>query len=59
MFKYWTIQSIVSQGYQNFIINLLKIDLVHNITTASEKLHPELFASLRKEGYEIPNKLDY
>jgi hypothetical protein len=59
MFKYWTIQSIVSQGYQNFIINLLKIDLVHNITTESEKLHPELFASLRKEGYEIPNKLDY
>ncbi len=58
MFKYWTIQSIVSPGYQSFVINLLKMDLVHNITTQYEKLHPAIFQSLRKNGYEIAEKLD-
>ena len=27
MFKFWTLQSIVSLGYQNFILNLLKYDI--------------------------------
>ena len=27
MFKFWTIQSIVSPGYQNFVLNLLTYDL--------------------------------
>jgi ubiquitin C-terminal hydrolase len=27
MFKFWTIQSIVSPGYQNFVLNLLAYDL--------------------------------
>ena len=31
MFKFWTIQSIVSSGYQNFILNLLKYDLENKI----------------------------
>ena len=30
MFKFWTIQSIVSPGYQNFILDLLKYDLLKN-----------------------------
>ena len=56
MFKFWTIQSIVSPGYQNFVINLLKIDLVQNIlSTKSEKYHSDLFKLLRNEGYEIIN----
>ena len=58
MFKFWTIQSIVSPSYQNFIINLLKIDLIQNITKKSEKLHPQLFNILKEEGYEINNKID-
>ena len=37
MFKFWTIQSIVSIGYQNFIINLLKYDLAQNNNTKQEK----------------------
>ena len=37
MFKFWTIQSIVSIGYQNFIINLLKYDLAQNNNTKQER----------------------
>ena len=37
MFKFWTIQCIVSSGYQNFIINLLKYDLEKNIKNNNNK----------------------
>ena len=59
MFKFWTMQSIISTGYQNFVVNLLKIDLAQNIITKkTEKLHPQFFNSLKEEGYEIYNKVD-
>ena len=59
MFKFWTIQSIISTEYQNFVINLLKIDLAQNvITKKTEKLHTQLFNSLKEEGYEINIKVD-
>ena len=56
MFKFWTIQSIVSPPYQNFVINLLKIDLVQNISTRSKKFHSQLFNILKSDGYEIQNE---
>jgi hypothetical protein len=58
MFKFWTIQSIVSPAYQNFVINLLKIDLVQNISNKSKKFHSQLFNILKNDGYEIQNKIE-
>ena len=58
MFKFWTIQSIVSPGYQNFVINLLKIDLVQNISIKSKKFHSQLFNILESDGYKIQNKIE-
>ena len=58
MFKFWTIQSIVSPAYQNFVINLLKIDLVQNISNKSKKFHSQLFNILKSDGYEIQNKIE-
>jgi len=58
MFKFWTIQSIVSPGYQNFVINLLKIDLVQNISIKSKRFHSQLFNILESDGYKIQNKIE-
>ena len=43
MFKFWTIQSIVSSGYQNFIINLLKYDLAKNNKNKKEEKNNSIF----------------
>ena len=43
MFKFWTIQSIVSPAYQNFIINLLKYDLAKNTKNKQEEKNNEIF----------------
>ena len=56
MFKFWTIQSIVSPAYQNFVINLLKIDLVQNMSSKSKRFHFQLFNILKNDGYQIQNK---
>ena len=56
MFKFWTLQNILASSYQNFIINLLKIDLVKNITTKSESNHILLYKKLRNDGYIISNE---
>ena len=58
MFKYWTIQSIISPAFQNFVVNLLKIDLVQNITPKTEKLHQQLYNILKEEGYITKYNLD-
>ena len=51
MFKYWTLENIINPKYQEFIIKLLKIDLVKNYDKNAEKNHPELFKELRDEEY--------
>ena len=51
MFKYWTLENIINHLYQEFIIKLLKIDLVKNYDKNAEKNHPELFKELRDEEY--------
>ena len=43
MFKFWTIQSIVSSAYQNFIINLLKYDLSKNNKNKNNEQSNEIF----------------
>lgn len=58
MFKFWIMQSIVCPTYQNFVVNLLKVDLVQNLSKKSEKLHEDLIEILKQEGYEIKNKTD-
>jgi hypothetical protein len=41
MFKFWNIQSIVSPGYQNFILNLLKYDLLRKNNNVPDKKNEE------------------
>ena len=55
MFKYWTLENITCPLYQEFIVNLLKIDLVKNYDKSVEINHPELFKELRDEEYIINN----
>ena len=55
MFKYWTLENIVNPIYQEFILNLLKIDLVKNYDKNVEKNHPELFKDLKDENYLANN----
>ena len=56
MFKFWTLQNILAPSYQNFIVNLLKIDLVKNITLKSETSHTTLYKMLKNDGYLISNE---
>ena len=58
MFKYWTLENIINPSYQEFILNLLKIDLVKNYNKNVEKKHPELFKELKDEEYLINNTKD-
>ena len=56
MFKYWTLEIITNPLYQEFIVQLLKIDLVKNYNKNVETNHPELFKELKDEEYIITNK---
>lgn len=38
MFKFWTIQSIVSPAYQHFVLNLLRYDLAKNKNKYNNKI---------------------
>ena len=51
MFKYWTLENITNPQYQEFILNLLKIDLVKNYEKSVEMHHPELFKELSDEEF--------
>ena len=51
MFKYWTLENITNPQYQEFILNLLKIDLAKNYEKSVEVHHPELFKELRNEEF--------
>ena len=51
MFKYSTIENLSNIVYQNFIIELLKIDLVKNINKDIEKEHINLIRELKNDGY--------
>ena len=55
MFKYWTLENITNQNYQNFIVCLLKIDLSRNYNKNIEEYHPEIFNELKEEEYIVNN----
>ena len=62
LFKFWTLENILENQYQEFILNLLKISLVNNLSQNSnlnlsnlEKEHPDLIKELKDEGYDINN----
>ena len=62
LFKFWTLENILENQYQEFILNLLKISLVNNLSQNSnlnlsnlEKKHPDLIKELKDEGYDINN----
>ena len=51
MFKYWALENLSNSVYQNFIIDLLKFDLVKNINKEIEKEHINLIQDLKNEDY--------
>ena len=51
LYKAWTIKNIISYSYQNFVQNLLLMDLARNIDKKIEPSHQILFKYLKKEGY--------
>ena len=52
IFKYWTLENLVNKNYQNFILELLKMDLIKNIHKEIEN-HNDLIEELRK-GQFLP-----
>ena len=56
LYKTWTINNITTSSYQNFILQLLKMDLVKIIDSNIEKYHPKLIKQLKNEGYILNNK---
>ena len=51
MFKYWTLENISDANYQNFILELLKLDLVKNINKEINGIHFTLIDNLKSGGY--------
>ena len=56
MFKYWVLENITNNLYQEFVVNLLKIDLARNYNKTAKKNHPELFKELEEEEYILLDK---
>ena len=55
LFKSWTIRNITSTVYQNFILSLLKLDIVKIIDSNIEKSYPKLIKSLKNDGLLFGN----
>ena len=51
MFKYWTLENLADTNYQNFILELLKLDLVKNINKEISSIHQTLIENLKSGGY--------
>ena len=51
MFKYWTFDNLSNSFYQNFIIELLKLDLVRNINKEIDISHINLIQVLKNDDY--------
>ena len=51
MFKYWTLETLADSNYQNFILELLKLDLVKNINKEITLEHISLIENLKSGGY--------
>ena len=51
MFKYWTLENLADSNYQNFILELLKLDLVKNINKEITLEHASLIENLKSGGY--------
>ena len=57
LYQTWTLKNILTRGYQNFIFQLLQIDLVKIVDSNIEKNHSPLINYLKnEEGYIIDNK---
>ena len=51
IFKYWTLENLADSNYQNFILELLKLDLVKNINNEISSVHQVLIENLKSGGY--------
>jgi len=59
MFKYWTLENLSNPFYQNFIIELLKIDLLKNIHLEINKEHTNIKEELKnEEKFSIKNYIN-
>ena len=47
MFKYWTLENLTDSNYQNFILELLKLDLVKNINKEINVDYASLIENLK------------
>ena len=55
LYKSWTIKTLASEVYQNFIISLLKFDIAKIYSPKIEKNFISLFRILKEEKYIIEN----
>jgi hypothetical protein len=51
MFKYWTLENLTDSDYQNFILELLKLDLVKNINKEINVDYASLIENLKAGDY--------
>ena len=51
IFKFWTLENLADANYQNFILELLKLDLVKNINKEISGAHISLIENLKTGGY--------
>ena len=51
IFKFWTLENLADANYQNFILELLKLDLVKNINKEISGAHISLIENLKSGGY--------
>ena len=58
LYKSWTLNIIFNPVYQNFIVQLLELDLAKIIDPILEKNHPQLVNLIKSEGIEIDYNKD-
>ena len=58
LYQTWTIKSIASPLYQNFIISLIKFDIAKKMNSESKFDFPTLYIKLKEENYILEEEED-
>ena len=58
LYKSWTLKNILHPAYQNFIMELLELDLSKIIDSNIEKNHPQLVNMMEEEGFLMEKNKD-
>ena len=59
LYKSWTLKIILNPVHQNFIVQLLELDLAKSIEPNIEKSHAQLIKLIKSEGIEIDYNKNY